>query len=116
MRRLERRVANAKLKLLRETDEAVTHDTKACLDTLRAGLEATNDGEVDSRERRMSAEALLRHHRDVVKLADPKMPAIQVNQDNRQQTAIQIPPEWLEDPAKREAIMRLTEQALNGSS
>ena len=89
-RRLERMVAKAKLKLARETAEHAGGDSVACLDTLRAGLLATDssglsigagDGDAemsrpaDFRERRQSATAILHHHREVVKLADTTTPA-----------------------------------------
>lgn len=125
LRRLERMVAKAKLRALRQSMDAMPEDYEACLDTLRAGLKATGtrgkgddaeDGVPDFRERRQSAAEILRHHRETVKMADPKATVVQVNQDNRRQLAVQLPEGWLNDPAKREAMLRLTEQSLNGSS
>lgn len=100
-RRLARRVAKARLKLARETEKSIRKDTRSGLGVLRKGLEAvsagltitTKDGKVkkvaeapDFRERRLSAEALLHHHREVVKIGQatekdkpPAAPTINFN-------------------------------------
>ena len=121
-RRLERRLAAVRLKLARESARSVAGDTEASLDTLRAGLEASErltgeDGRVIAeapmyRERRLSAEALLGHHVAVAKLAERDAPGT-VNIDARQQTAITVDREaldaMLKNPQTRDAAMRLVE-------
>jgi len=121
LRRLERRVLVAKLKIARVSGESVEADMRACLETLRAGLSASDsvtvDGEViaeapDFRERRLSAATMADIHLKSAGLADgPDSGDVTVNQDNRTQV-LNIPAEWMDDPLKREAVLRLTEGAL----
>lgn len=71
-RRLERMVLVSKLKLVMAGSEAIDADVRACLGTLRDGLNAgmvvrNEEGEeigvlADHRERRLSAEALVDFH------------------------------------------------------
>lgn len=82
-RRLERMVAKAKLNLARQSADHAEADAGACLKTLRVGLKAqwkppgAKRSRVDYRERRLSAEALLHHHREAAKIdpsAEPTAP------------------------------------------
>jgi len=85
-------VARAKLKLARETERAGGADVAACLQALREGLGAevvlTMDGVTvrydDHRERRKSAQAILAHHRAVLKVCGVTDPA-QITIDARTQ-------------------------------
>jgi hypothetical protein len=76
--RLLRRVAAAQAALARETAATAGSDARDGLGRLRT-LAAASQEAGDSREARLSTEAILHHHREVVKMLTPRDPGLSLN-------------------------------------
>lgn len=118
-RRLERLSASGRLRVVRESESVADGDVRSALAVLRDGLAAkepalSKDGSSmtfvpDNRERRLSADTLLRHHREVFLKEKP------VESPGDSHLHLHAgEPAWIRDPSKRAEVSERTRDVIEG--